>query len=207
VAGQCTRFLELQRCGAVGIIAARFHSASATAFLCGYMDELTDRIRALETLGRVASGDLAERIRDAGCDTARVALLERWLLQASSDNVPSYSAVVEATRLIRASKGLVDIATVARRLTISTRTLERRFRRTVGLTPKGFARIIRFRQVFDALTHVRDWTWADVALRCGYTDQAHLIHDFGQFSGLSPARFLIDGGEMAAHLASAPMSR
>jgi AraC-like DNA-binding protein len=32
--------------------------------------------------------------------------------------------------------------------------------------------------------------WAQVALDCGYYDQSHFIHDFREFSGLSPSVYL-----------------
>jgi transcriptional regulator GlxA family with amidase domain len=32
--------------------------------------------------------------------------------------------------------------------------------------------------------------WADVALTGGYIDQAHMAHEFQEFSGLSPGRYL-----------------
>ena len=204
VAGQCSGAIQLRRRGAVGMIAARFHPATAIALLGGNMHELTDRILTLETVVSVASGNLTERIQLAGNDAERVSLLERWLLQACPNQAPCRTDVIQATHLIRASRGQADIAAIAHRLRISTRTLEREFKKNVGLTPKRFARIIRFRQVFDARARVRDWTWADVALRCGYTDQAHLIHEFRHFSGLPPTQFLREGGEMAAQLLSAP---
>jgi AraC-like DNA-binding protein len=31
--------------------------------------------------------------------------------------------------------------------------------------------------------------WSQVALACGYCDQSHLIHDFQEFSGLSPTDY------------------
>ncbi len=35
-----------------------------------------------------------------------------------------------------------------------------------------------------------DVDWAQIALECGYYDQAHFIHDFESFSGLTPTAYL-----------------
>jgi AraC-like DNA-binding protein len=64
------------------------------------------------------------------------------------------------------------------------------FRRHVGLTPKLFCRIQRFRQVLSEISHRRTVDWADVASSCGYFDQAHFVHDFQAFAGLNPTVYL-----------------
>ena len=68
---------------------------------------------------------------------------------------------------------------------ISSRQLERRFLREIGLGPKLLGRIIRFQQVFRAVERC-DAAWATVAIECGYYDQAHLIRDFHQFARQTP---------------------
>jgi len=58
------------------------------------------------------------------------------------------------------------------------------------MTPKRFSRIQRFQR---AIAQVRQTTapdWAQVAVDCGYFDQSHMIRDFLEFSGLSPATYL-----------------
>jgi len=60
----------------------------------------------------------------------------------------------------------------------------------VGLTPKLFARITRFRRIIDSLQGSRQIHWSGLALECGYFDQAHFIHDFRAFAGISPAAYL-----------------
>src|SRR6185503_4901844 len=73
--------------------------------------------------------------------------------------------------------GKVSVDQLASDAGISSRQLERRFLREVGLGPKLLGRIIRFQHVFRAVEQC-DATWSAIAVECGYYDQAHLIRDF-----------------------------
>ncbi len=64
------------------------------------------------------------------------------------------------------------------------------FREQVGITPKLYCRLLRFRQVVRQITSGGPVDWADVALAGGYCDQAHLAHEFRDFSGISPGSYL-----------------
>jgi AraC-like DNA-binding protein len=104
----------------------------------------------------------------------------------------------EAVRLIEAG---CDIARIARRLGLSTRHFERRFKNAVGLSPKLFSRIQRFQRVFHQIEAGR--SWVEAALACGYYDQAHLVRDFRDFSGEPPAA-LLNNEDLARHFLSRP---
>ena len=73
---------------------------------------------------------------------------------------------------------------------LSSRRFIRLFSDEVGLTPKSFCRVRRFQRTVARLHGLRAVDWAETALACGYYDQAHMIHDFRDFSGLSPASYL-----------------
>jgi transcriptional regulator GlxA family with amidase domain len=87
------------------------------------------------------------------------------------------------------SGGQVSVDQLASDAGISSRQLERRFLREVGIGPKLLGRIIRFQQVFRAVEQC-DATWSAIAVECGYYDQAHLIRDFNQFAQQTPAVLL-----------------
>ena len=63
------------------------------------------------------------------------------------------------------------------------------FRREVGLPPKTLARILRFHRARGLIVAPGGADFAEVADLCGYYDQAHLIRDFREFAGCTPAEF------------------
>ncbi len=83
----------------------------------------------------------------------------------------------------------VPVAAIGERLGLTPRRLIDRFSAQVGLTPKRFARVRRFQRVLTTLARGDAPPWAELALRCGYFDQAHFIHDFRAFSGLHPTAY------------------
>ena len=101
-------------------------------------------------------------------------------------------------RLVR-SRGAVPIARArARRPAGAGATSPRASARQVGLAPKPFARILRFRHAARELVRPDGRSLAEIALDCGYYDQAHLNRDFREFSGRSPTELMAarlpDGG-------------
>jgi AraC-like DNA-binding protein len=83
----------------------------------------------------------------------------------------------------------VDVRALAAEVGWSRKHLAARFHEQVGLAPKALARVIRFRRalrLLDAPGAPR----SDVALRCGYYDQAHFNRDFRAFTGTTPGAWL-----------------
>ena len=177
-------------------VAVRFKPGAAGAFLATPLHALTDQRADIDLLwGR---GD-ADRLDDALwtrelTDHERIALIETQLLRRLHA-IDSAAAGGEA--LIRRALGVLDtsgggvrIDDLAGRLGVSRQHLAAQFRTRVGLSPKLYARICRFRRATAALKAVPAPDWAQLALECGYFDQSHLIHDFQEFAGSAPERFL-----------------
>jgi AraC-like DNA-binding protein len=89
---------------------------------------------------------------------------------------------------IEASGGRIRIDALLRRHAMTGRTLERHFAREVGITPKEFADLTRFRTALRALENRSDQTLTDLALDHGYYDHAHLTREFQRFMGEAPSR-------------------
>ncbi|WED43847.1 helix-turn-helix domain-containing protein [Legionella cardiaca] len=66
------------------------------------------------------------------------------------------------------------------------RTIERRFKELVGLTPKKFLLLKRFQSAVKFLNE--GLSWKDIVEKCNYYDQAHFINDFKEFSNMTPSQ-------------------
>jgi AraC-like DNA-binding protein len=82
------------------------------------------------------------------------------------------------------------VAAVADSLGWTVKHMTRRFRAQIGLAPKRFARVRRFQRVLRRSADTADpIDWAQLAVACGFFDQAHLIHEFRAHAGTTPTAY------------------
>ncbi|WP_233434153.1 helix-turn-helix domain-containing protein [Nocardia yamanashiensis] len=132
-------------------------------------------------------GERARRLRE------RLAAVRSWeerftvtkSFLAQGDRAPAIDPeVLAGWNRILGSGGQVRIGELADYVGWSHKRLWSRFESQIGLTPKRAAMLVRFRSAVDGLLAGR--RAVDVALDCGYTDQAHLCRDVALFANRSP---------------------
>ena len=72
-------------------------------------------------------------------------------------------------------------------LCISQDAFEKRFRKSMGVSPKSFSYIIRMKHIIA--NGVNKQTLSEIAYDAGYFDQSHFIKDFRLFTGQTPTDF------------------
>ena len=132
----------------------------------------------------------AECLWDADGAEQRFDILERSLLDHARGQLDRHPAVRFALALFDDSQGARPVSDVVGRIGISSRRFVELFRSEVGLSPKLFCRIRRFNETLRRVEQMTDVDWGDLALSCGYFDQAHFNHDFHAFSGINPSTYL-----------------
>ncbi|MFC5411533.1 DUF6597 domain-containing transcriptional factor [Larkinella bovis] len=112
---------------------------------------------------------------------------ETFLMAQLRNLKGSRNYVIEATQLIRQSKGSLSIKALSEHLYVSKRQLERRFKDHYGTTPKMYQRIIRFRNAYESFQKTASLpNWVDSSHTFGYADQAHFIREFKEFTNDIP---------------------
>lgn len=122
------------------------------------------------------------------------------LAQNSGRQLTPHPAVAFALREFHAVPHAQTVAEVTDRIGLSPRRFISVFTGAVGLSPKTYCRVQRFQAALCAISRGERVVWTDVAASCGYYDQAHFIHDFRAFSGLTPSAYLARRGEHPNHV-------
>ena len=172
------------------LLGVAFHAHGARPWLRVDAADCADRIVPLADL--LGDGVLALRERLLQCATsdARFDLVERWIAARRSPRHDASPLVRWAGAAIETRGGALPIVELAREAGVSRKHLAERFRREVGVTPKGFARLHRFRRALRLLSERAPQSWSEFAVDCGFYDQSHLIRDFQAFCGMAPLDFV-----------------
>ena len=171
-------------------VTARLRLGAPDAVLGVPASAMAGRIVALEDLwGAAATRRLRARLADARDMADAAAILESAIAErlATTNERHAHAelAVAAASRLTSASVNAVAVD-----LGVSERHLRRVFRETIGVSPKAFAKLTRFRRALSAARESADVSWANIAAAAGYYDQAHLIAEFRTIAGATPRALL-----------------
>ena len=172
------------------LFGVHFKPGGAFPFLGPPANELADAHVDLDSLWGRDARRLREQMGDAGAPSTRFQLMERALRARFLHSPAMHPAIPAALGRFGASGADLSMRQVARELGLSHRRFIQLFTAHVGLTPKLFCRLLRFRRARALAGGSDPPSWAQIAVACGYYDQPHLIADFQQFSGLSPAEYL-----------------
>jgi AraC-like DNA-binding protein len=133
--------------------------------------------------------DLRERLGNCRLFHERVRVAEEFFIHLGSKTPPADSVELAAREILR-HRGLCRIEALAQDTGLGSRTFQRRFKQTIGLSPKAYARIVRFQSALQAKAVSPQMTWTDIAYKYGYHDQMHMVHDFQGLSNESPSELL-----------------
>jgi AraC-like DNA-binding protein len=189
VHGVITRRFSQRISGTGRVFGVKFRPGGFGAFTGADIGAWTDRVVRLSA----AFGDLADPlVRDVvalDTDRARADAVDGFLLDRVPGRDERYDAVLAIVRDIQEDPALTSVELAARRHALSVRSLQRQFRRYVGVGPKW---VLQRARLHDAVTQIdrgRAGDLASLAVELGWFDQAHFTRDFTAMVGQSPAAY------------------
>lgn len=196
VAGQLTRPLWLRAKAPVSVVSARLQPAALGVLVGAAASACTDRRIPLAVLAPDSVPALQHALRTASSGRARVDVLADWLARRVAHGRTLDRRVVAAVRRLE----LADPPTVeslAAELAVTPRQLERLFAQHVGVPPRLYARLQRFRRVFDVLGR-GPGAFTRAAMTAGYFDHPEMARDFRRFVGCTARQFVAELDALAA---------
>jgi AraC-like DNA-binding protein len=132
--------------------------------------------------------NLVNQLQTAINAQARFAIMEAFLC-ARLTHASTHPAIAYALTLFNRTPHTQTITQVVRQIALSAPRFIALFHQQIGLTPKRYCRLQRFHHAARLAAQTSTPNWADIALICGYYDQAHLINEFHSFAGIRPTQF------------------
>jgi AraC-like DNA-binding protein len=169
------------------VLGIQFKPGGAFPILGMPASEVANATYSLDDVWPGHTARMRERCLSASSVAAMFAILEEELLARLARGPVLHVAVSFAVH--RLSKG-IRVRDVAEQAGLSSRRLIDLFEQQTGLAPKAFQRVRRFQRALRSLHSGREAQGAALAAACGYYDQAHFIHDFRTFAGMTPGEYV-----------------
>jgi AraC-like DNA-binding protein len=190
VVAQMKNFIEIQPNGKIGMISVRFSAQGAYHFFGMPMKEIANGIVDLKLIWNNLAKEIEDRIVTCNDTNQRNQIIQHYLLIQLTKNGKVDTTLDHSLALIYSTQGQIRADEIATKIGMSNRQLVRKFGNSIGLSPKEFSKIIKFIGSLNYLKTNRVGNLAETAHACGYYDQAHFIHDFKEYAGLTPSQFL-----------------
>ena len=172
--------------GAVRLAGAKLDSRLLRAVVGMPLSEFRDSTLTLSEVGARPLLDLDDSIQRARCPEDIKTDLDRFFLRALRRSSPEDPMVGALLQRIHLSRGTLSIMKWLRAEHIDSRTLERRFCTYMGMMPKQYARVVRFKHSYHGLMVTEPGTAARRMYLDSYYDQSHFIREFRKFLGAAP---------------------
>jgi AraC-like DNA-binding protein len=204
VSGMRSRSTVIDPAAIQSVMGVIFRPGGARGFFKAPAHDFFNRVVPLDDVWGSQWTPLRDRLQEAVTVGSKFQVLETALLLAMQRTAEArlalHPSVQYALREFRHVPHIRTVIDVSREAGLSRRRFSQVFREQVGMTPKLYCRLIRFRAVMRHIVAGTPVDWTDVALAGGYYDQAHLAHEFRDFSGMSPSRFLAAERPFANHI-------
>lgn len=201
ISGMHRQFIVIGAEPGSSMMGAHFRTGGASPFFGFPLSELSGSVVELDLIWKREILALRERLLEAPAIEDKFDLLEAFLMRKAESRIVPDPVVHAALRRLR-TWPVLSLRGLAGELGLSQKQMISRFDARVGLTPKVVSRLFRFQKALLAVhgANGKPVDWSDLALEHGYYDQAHFIHEFQEFSGVTPTVYLANRTQLPFYL-------
>ncbi|MFD2522107.1 AraC family transcriptional regulator [Emticicia soli] len=189
VISRMSDFMDIQLTNTTRFISICFYPSTAYLFFQLPMSEVVNSLTNLHDLWKTEAKEMEEDIQKVHTNEQKVFAAQQYLIAKLKRNKTD-KTINYCLQTIKTANSAFSVAELANKVGVSQRQLSRKFNQCLGLSTKEFMDVNRF---IDSLAHLKKhpaMSLTDIAYASGYYDQAHFIHDYKTFTGLTPSALL-----------------
>jgi AraC-like DNA-binding protein len=172
------------------VVGVHFKPGGAAALFGGVLPQLRNRAASLEDLCGPAARALRDDLLETTGPHARLMRVEAWLMARLASSKPRDELAAQAVAAMLRNPAANLVEPLRGTSGLGPTRFIARFEQHVGLTPKRFARVLRFHALVRKVAAAPAVDWALAAAEAGYADQSHLIHEFRRLAGMTPTAYV-----------------
>lgn len=201
VAGISTRVFRRRLHGQARVFGVKFRPAAFQPFLKAPVSSIRNRVLALSSVFGKESVVLKDAILSEPDVGRCVELARDFLLPRLPPMPPHVAQLRDLVERMSTDQSITRVEHAAALAGLDVRTLQRRFRAAVGVSPKWVIQRYRLHEAAEQLSRSDAKDLAALALQLGYFDQPHFIRSFKAVTGRAP------GTHLRRRTATPPLAR
>jgi len=192
ISGLSNTYSDVSTNGEAGVVFVSFYPTGASHFFGFPLDEIENGSYDLSDIFYNDVKRVEEELFSMATYMDRVAVIEKFLMKRYSPVISLNDQLVgKGVEYIRLAKGQISASKLSEKLSVSPKSLERKFSGSIGKTPKQFIKLIRFQETLKDFCVDKNMNLTDYAYKNGYFDQSHFIKDFKSYCGYTPKEFAV----------------
>ncbi|AWI26232.1 helix-turn-helix domain-containing protein [Flavobacterium pallidum] len=137
--------------------------------------------------------ELQQQLMHAKSPSEKLSLFDNLLISEFHNNKQISDIIRHATDTMMLNPDAAVLPEILNTLNINERTLQRLFKKYIGVTPTQYRRACQFQLSFGQLHANRFDKISDVAFDSGFSDQSHFIRSFREFTSITPNDYVKNG--------------
>ena len=196
ITGQLKSYHDLKVTGKLSLFAIYFLPHGLSMFLDLPLKELFNQSVPLKLVIKDTVNKLEDELSSAETFEKKIVIAENFLITQIQKNEKKYKydRIRYVVNLINQAKGILEIEDLASKSFLSRKQFERTFSDFIGTSPKQFLKIVRFQNAIYEKSKNSELNLTEIAHKCGYFDQSHMINDFKTLSGITPKNYFENEG-------------
>lgn len=190
ITGLSENYSDVSTNGESGVVFIYFYPTGACHFFNFPLSEIENQSLNMFDIIGTEIKQIEETLFSTESIEGKISVIEEFLIRRYSP-IPSNDnyLIQKGINIIKETKGQIRASALSGNLSITPKTLERKFSQYLGKTTKQVIKLIRFQEVLNDFSNHKDVILTERAYNYGYFDQSHFIHDFKTFSGYTPKEF------------------